>query len=528
MSCRKNCFSPLIILYFSFGLVLAFATGGIADVKLPAVISDNMVLQQGEKIPIWGWAKAGEVVAVRFASQVKYAKADISGKWAVRLDELKATAGQGGMVMTIGGQNTIEIKNVLVGEVWFCSGQSNMFMTMGKTEFCQYGGVINAEQEIASAKYPAIRFFTVGQKVADEPQTDCNGVWVQCSPETVRGFSAVAYFFGRGLHKEMNVPIGLIHSSWGGTAAEAWTSKKALKSDPAFESIFTSYAKDLAKYPDAKKEYDQKMKEWAAAAEKAKAEGNEPAEKPGVPRGVGHKNAPSGLYNGMVSPIIPYGIRGVIWYQGEQNRNRAQQYRRLFPALIKDWRTDWKEGDFPFYYVQIAPYKYKEKTPVAAELREAQLKSMSIKNVGMAVTIDIGDPNVHPRNKQEVGRRLALWALAKTYGRKVEYCGPIYKSMKTKGNKIALYFDYVDGGLVSRDGEGLKGFTIAGADRKFFAADAKIDGDSVVVWNRNVAEPIAVRYGWANYPECNLYNRGGLPASPFRTEDWPRSEVDEE
>jgi sialate O-acetylesterase len=217
----------------------------------------------------------------------------------------------------------------------------------------------------------------------------------------------------------------------------------------------------------------------------------------------------------------------VIWYQGEKNVNRAEQYRRLFPALIKDWRTGWGQGDFPFYYVQIAPLGIKGKTAVAAELREAQLMSMGVKNVGMAVTIDIGEPNIHPRNKQDVGRRLALWALAKTYGKKLEYCGPIYKSMKTKGDKITLCFDYVDGGLVSKDGEKLKGFTIAGADRKFFAANAKIDGDSVVVWSRNVAEPVAVRYGWANNPVCNLYNRGGLPASPFRTDDWPRSEVDE-
>jgi len=502
-------------------LVLVCSAWGFAAVRLPAVISDNMVLQQGVKAPIRGWAKAGEVVAVRFAGQVKYAKADASGKWAVRLDELKATGGQPGMVMTVSGQNTIEIKNVLVGEVWFCSGQSNMYMTMGKTETCRYGGVINAEQEIASANYPNIRFFTVGQRVASEPQADCNGVWVQCSPRTVAGFSAAAYFFGRGLHKELNVPIGLIHSSWGGTTAEAWTSKKVFESEPAFKSIFTSYAEDLAKYPEKKKEYDQKLKKWEEDAAKAKAEGKEPAEKPGEPRGPGHKNTPAGLYNGMVSPVVPYAIRGVIWYQGEANRDRAQEYRRLFPAMIANWRTDWGQGDFPFYYVQIAPYKYKEETAVAAELREAQLMSMSVKNVGMAVTIDIGDPNIHPRNKQDVGRRLSLWALAKTYGRKVEYCGPIYKSMKTEGNKITLYFDYVDGGLVGKGGEKLKGFTVAGRDGKFFAADAEINGDRVVVRSRDVAEPAAVRYGWENYPVCNLFNKEGLPASPFRTDMQP-------
>jgi len=502
-------------------LVLVWSAGVFAAVRLPAVISDNMVLQQGEKAPIWGWAKPGEIVAVRLAGQMKYAKADASCKWRVRLDEMKAVPGQGGMLMTVGGENTIEVKNVLVGEVWFCSGQSNMQMAMSKTDGCPYGGVIDAEKEIAAAKYPNIRFFTVEQKVADKPMTDCNGVWVQCSPETVKGFSAAAYFFGRELHRELNVPIGLIHSSWGSTTAEAWMSEKALKSDPEFESIFTKFTEDLAKYPDAKKLYDENMKEWESPAAKAEAEGKKPPEKPVEPRGAASKNRPSGLYNGMVAPIMPYAIRGVIWYQGEANRKFAKQYRKLFPALIANWRSDWRQGDFPFYYVQIAPFKYNETTPVAAEVREAQLMSMGVKNVGMAVSADIGDANsIHPKNKQEIGRRLSLWAMAKTYGKKVEYCGPIYKSMKTKGDKIVLDFDYADGGLVCK-GEKLKGFTISGKDGKFFDAEAEISGDNVAVWSRSVSGPTAVRYGWENCPVCSLFNKAGLPASPFRTDVQP-------
>lgn len=509
-------------------LTLILAAEAFADVKLPAVISNNMVLQQGIKVPIWGWAKPGEVIMVRFAGQVKYAKADTSGKWSVRFDELKAAKKRAGMLMTISGLNTIEIKNVLVGEVWVCSGQSNMQMTMAKTETCWYGGVMNAEREIAAANYPNIRLFTVEQKTTEQPQSDCKGEWLQCSPQTVSNFGAAAYFFGRQLHNELNVPIGLINTSWGATPIEAWMSREVLKSDANFEPIFKRYADDVAKYPQAEKEYDQKMKEWEEADAKAKTENKPSPEKPPSPHGPGHKSSPAGLYNAMVSPLMPYAIKGVIWYQGEANRSRAYQYRKLFAAMIKNWRDKWGQGDFPFYYVQIAPFKYnKEAELIAAELREAQLMTLSVPNTGMAVTIDIGDANnIHPKNKQEAGRRLALWALAKTYGRKLAYCGPIYKSMKLDGNKIILHFDYAENGLVCKD-EMLKGFTIAGADEKFVPAEAEIVGDTIAVSCKEIANPVAVRYGWANNPLCNLYNKEGLPASPFRTDCRPGVTINE-
>jgi len=505
----------------AFCLTPAFAAGVFADVKLPAVISNNMVLQQGIKVPIWGWAGPGEVILVKFAGQAKYAKADASGKWFVKLDELKVTEKQAGMTMTVSGQNNIEISNVLVGEVWLCSGQSNMQMTMAQTESCKYGGVIGAEQEIASANYPNIRLFTVEQKSAQLPQSDCKGEWLQCSPRTVTGFSAAAYFFGRQLYNKLNVPIGLINTSWGATPVEAWMSRQTLKSDADFEPIFKRYADEVAKYPQAKKEYDQKIKEWEESVAEAKT-GNKPLpEEPPSPHGPGHKSSPVGLYNAMVWPLMPYAIKGVIWYQGEANRSRAYQYRKLFAAMIKSWRDKWGQGDFPFYYVQIAPFMYKEAEPVAAELREAQLMTLSVPNTGMAVTADIGDANsIHPKNKQEVGRRLALWALAKTYGKKPVYCGPIYNSMKIDGSRIILSFNYAEGGLVSKSVP-LKGFTIAAADGKFVPADAEIIGETVAVSSKEIANPAAVRYGWENNPVCSLYNKEGLPASPFRTDRWP-------
>jgi sialate O-acetylesterase len=432
------------------------------------------------------------------------------------------------MPMTISGLNTIEIKNVLVGEVWLCSGQSNMQMTMAKTESCKYGGVMNSEQEIAAANYPNIRLFTVEQKTTEQPQSDCKGQWQQCSPQTVTEFSATAYFFGRQLHNELNVPIGLINTSWGATPIEAWMSREVLKSGADFEPIFKRYADAAAKYPQAKKEYDQKIKEWEEAVAKTKIENKALPEKPLPPVGPGHKSSPAGLYNAMVSPLIPYAIKGVIWYQGEANRSRAYQYRKLFTVMIKSWRDKWGQGDFPFYYVQIAPYKYlKEAATVAAELREAQLMTLSIPNTGMVVTTDIGDANdIHPKNKQEAGRRLALWALAKTYGKNKAYCGPIYKSMKLDDNKIILQFDYAENGLVFK-GSTLKGFTIAAADKKFVSAEAEIAGNTISVSSKEIANPVAVRYGWENNPVCNLYNKEGLPASPFRTDRWSGVTINE-
>jgi len=445
--------------------------------------------------------------------------ADKDGKWSFKINP--PTAG-GPYEMTLTGKNTINIKNILVGEVWVCSGQSNMQMTVQSSA--------NSAQEIADAGYPKIRLFYVTRKVAETPQSDCEGSWVECSPETVPGFSAVAYFFGRELHKQLNVPVGLIHTSWGGTPAEAWTRREALEANPDCAPILKRYDDAVAKYPEALKEYEQKLAEWKQAAEKAKVDGKRPPRRPRPPFGPGSSHSPAGLYNAMIAPLIPYGIQGAIWYQGESNASRAYQYRTLFPDMIKNWRNDWGRGKFPFLFVQLANFKQTKPEPdesAWAELREAQSMTLELPKTGMAVIIDIGDAdNIHPKNKQDVGKRLALWALADTYDLKLVYSGPIYKSMKVDGGSIILSFDHVGGGLVAKDDEQLKGFSIAGADKKFVWADAKIDGNTVVVSSDKVSEPAAVRYAWADNPVCNFYNKEDLPASPFRTDKWPGVTVD--
>ena len=521
MSYKRIGFGKRVVLILSLLLSLVNVGAVFADVKLPAVISDNMVLQQGMEVPIWGWAEPGEHINVTFS---KHGMgwgiiADKEGKWRFTIPEPK----QGGPYELIfKGKNTITIKNIVVGEVWVCSGQSNMQMSVRSSA--------NAEQEIAAADYPNIRLFTVERKVAEQPQSDCVGRWMLCSPQTVPGFSAAAYYFGRKLHKGLNVPVGLIHTSWGGTPAEAWTRREVLEKEADAAPILKRYDDAVAKYPQAMEEHKQKLIEWKKAAEKAKAEGKEPPRKPRAPIRPVNSHSPAGLYNAMIAPLIPYGIGGAIWYQGESNAGRAYQYRKLFPAMIQNWRNDWGQGDFPFVFVQLANFMAVNPEPVEsawAELREAQLMTLALANTGMAVIIDIGEANnIHPKNKQDVGKRLALWALANSYGKKLEYCGPIYKLMRVEGNKIILHFDHVGGGLAAGGGEPLKGFAIAGADRKFVWADAKIDGDVVVVSSDKVSKPVAVRYAWANNPVCNLYNKESLPASPFRTDDWPGITVD--
>jgi sialate O-acetylesterase len=455
------------------GAVLLAATAGLADVKLPAVISDHMVLQQGMKVPIWGWAETGERVRVTLANQDVEAVADIAGRWQVNLKPLEAG---GPLRMTVTGDNILVVEDILVGEVWVASGQSNMQMNVG--------GCINAAKEIEAANYPKIRLFTVPNVTALAPQRDIRGSWSACTPRTVAGFSAVAYFFGRDIHKDLDVPVGLIHTSWGGTVCEAWMSQKALQADPDFKPILDRMEK----------------------------------------MGGGDPNRPTALYNAMIHPLIPFAMRGIIWYQGESNARRAQQYRKLFPALIADWRKDWGEGDFPFLFVQLANFMAAKPEPTEsawAELRQAQSMTLSVPKTAQAVTIDIGDAkDIHPKNKQDVGRRLALAAEAVAYGKKVVHSGPVYDSMKIDGSKAVLKFTHCGGGLAAK-GDKLTGFAIAGEDRKFVWADARIDGDSVIVSSEKVPAPVAVRYAWADNPQCNLYNKEGLPASPFRTDDWP-------
>lgn len=483
------------------------------DVKLPAIFGDNMVLQRAHAIPIWGSADPGESVTVTLGEQSQETQADRNGQWKVSLDPV----GEAGAIeLEIAASNTIHLKNVLVGDVWVCSGQSNMSFSVSRGN--------DAAAEIAAANFPTIRLFQVPTTVAGEPRHDTKGQWVECSPKTVGRFSAVGYFFGRDLQKMTGRPVGLIQSAVGGTPAEAWTSDSKLKSDPDFQPILDRWADILANPEKHQQQYERQLASWKERAEKAKAAGRRVPNRPRPPLGPNHRHRASGLFNGMISPLIPYAISGVIWYQGEGNAPRAYQYRELFPAMIRDWRERWGQGDFTFLFVQLANFRKKTDQPVEsdwAELREAQTMTLALPKTGMAVTIDIGEANdIHPKNKQDVGHRLALAADAVTYGNKRVYSGPTLRSITIENDRIRIHFQHVGGGLKVH-GDKLTGFAIAGDDRKFDWADAHIDGDTVVVHSKNVTNPIAVRYGWANNPDCNLYNAEGLPASPFRTDLWP-------
>ena len=493
-------------------LLALSVSGAGALIKLPAVIGDNMVLQQGRPMPVWGWADPGERITVEFNGQRIANVADSDGTWKVMLEAAKAG---GPFKMSLSGntENQIILNNILVGEVWVCSGQSNMQMTVSSSN--------NADREIANANYPRIRLFSVKRTVAHEPQEDCEGEWVECTPQSIPGFSASAYFFGRLIHADLNVPVGLIHTSWGGTPAESWTTLGTLKEIPELRSIIERYGEALLGFPMAQREFERRLAEW----QKARNEGRTDLQRPYEPMGPYHPNRPAGLYNGMIAPLLPFAIRGAIWYQGESNAGRAYQYRTLFRAMIQDWREAWGQGDFPFLFVQLANYMQVKDEPADdswAELREAQTMTLSLPKTGMAVIIDIGEANdIHPKNKQDVGRRLALAAEGIAYNKDIVYSGPLYEGMCIEGDKARISFRHSGSGLITRNMEPIKGFAIAGADRKFHWADAKIEGGEAVVWSTKVPHPVAVRYAWAINPVCNLYNKEGLPASPFRTDDWP-------
>lgn len=648
------------------------------NLTLPSIFNDDMVLQRNSEVAFWGHGTQGIKVEVKAEwGQKNSTLVNNEGQWKLKLKTPKA--GGPYKIDIITDNETISYENVLIGEVWICSGQSNMEMPVkgwppGDT-------IRNSEQEIKNADYPQIRLFTVERAVAHKPRFDCNGIWSECSPETVGDFSATAYFFGRRLHKKLDIPIGLIHSSWGGTPAESWTPAEELKTmedfRPTIEKLkdaktqltkLNNWLEDLNQidmsriqgedkwqgldFNDSqlsKANYDDgnwQIMELPAAWEKTELGQFDGAawfrkkvdiqaadrdyvlelgpiddmdvtyfngkkiggvEKTGywqknrvyeIPKnlvvpgqntiavrvidnqggggiygqseqmkiypknnseqsislatkwkympvaeykngifyiyGQGKKsytNRPNPdvtlnaytatcLYNAMIYPIIPFSIRGAIWYQGESNVGRAAQYKKLFPLMIKAWRKHWDQGDFPFYYVQIAPYNYEEGSK-SQRLREAQLKTLSLKNTGMVVTTDISTPKtIHPGNKQDVGARLAKWALAKDYGfSNIVYSGPLYKSMKIEDNKIRIFFNHDNGGLI-RYGKELTSFTIADANHEFVPAQASIDGNSVLVWSEKIDKPVAVRFGWSEKPEPNLFNKAGLPASPFRTDNW--------
>ena len=495
------------------------ATIARADVRLPAIFSDHMVLQRDAIVPVWGWAEPGEKVTVSIAGQTKAATTDASGKWSVKLD--KVSTGEA-LTLVVTGKNTNTVNDVLVGEVWLGSGQSNMQMWMKS--------VRDLEQEKAAAKFPQLRMFTVKRHETVTPQQDCEGEWVLCSPETVETFSATAYFFGRELHQKLGVPVGLIAASVGATPIETWTSLEKQEERKELAPVFQQWAEKLRTPYDAVKaqeQYEKQYGAWKTNSAKRVAEGK-PAgyapQKPVPPRE--DKNYPANLFNGMIAPIIPYAIRGGIWYQGENSGREgfAQLYEFQLPLLIADWRERWGQGAFPFAWVQLANYRSYTNTPSPvsywAMVRDGMLKSLAVTNTGMAVAIDIGEAdNIHPKNKQEVGRRLGLWARAQVYGEKISFSGPLPAGHKISGNEIILSFKHTEGGLMAKDGE-LRGFVIAGANKEWHWAKARIFGKQVIVSSDEVKQPVAVRYAWADNPNCNLYNGAGLPTSPFRTDAW--------
>jgi len=644
-------------------LIIAGSLAG-ADVKLPAIFSDYMVLQQKSNVAVWGQADAGEKVEIlgSWMKSAVSAKAGKNGTWQVKI---KTPEAGGPYTLTVKGKNIITLQNILIGEVWVCSGQSNMEWSLQSAD--------NAKEEIKAADFPKIRLFTVTKKISLQPQSDCKGQWKICSPDTAGPFSAVGYFFGRQIHQKLNVPIGLINTSWGGTPAQAWTSGKTIKSFPAYKTMLEEIEKAKLVPDEVQAKNEQLQNEKAMADWEAKIAAIDPGTQqnwqdpktdisdwkemeqprewagteleningivwfrritnlppswaradmelhlgpiddidtvwvngakiasttdrvlprryiipssalhpgpnmiavrivdtgsqggfrgdeaqmrigpvgadiktcatlaktwkykasltdkslPAAPKkytGRFNQSSPTTLFNGMISPLVGFGIAGAIWYQGESNRERPAEYAALFPAMIADWRTHWNVGDFPFYWVQIAPFSY-ENSQIggSAYLREAQMKTLkSVKNGGMAVTMDIGtEKDIHPKNKLDVGKRLALWALAKTYGQKdIAYSGPVYKKMAVEGQKARLYFDYTYGGLLAREGH-LSDFVIAGEDRKFVPAQAVIDGDTIVVSSDQVQKPVAVRYAWSNWVKGTLFNKEELPASSFRTDNW--------
>jgi len=523
-----KCKPPVLLLLAA----LSFSSSAWAEVKPNPLFTDGAVLEQGIDVPVWGTAKDGEKVTVTFDGQNASTVAK-DGKWMVRLNPHKAG---GPFTLTIAGENTVTVNNVLVGEVWVCSGQSNMAFS--------FSGTDTAATETPKADYPKLRMFTVSRKTALEPMAEAVGSWAECTPASVAGFSAVGYFFGRDIHKATGLPVGMIHTSWGGTPAQAWTSLTGLEKEPelsgyvtAIKALAAAYPEAKARYPKAMEDYNAKLKQWneecgnaynealkawTVENKKAAAEGKPeipkpqpatPKPNPPAPPEGGPKN-PTVLYNAMVAPLLPYAIKGAIWYQGESNAGNSKEYQTLFPRMIADWREKWGQGEFPFLFVQIAPYNGQP-----PEIREAQLLTLKkVPNTGMAVTTDVGNAtDIHPKQKEPVGVRLALAARALAYGEKIECSGPIFEGLKIEGAQALVSFKHIGGGLVARGGE-LKGFTIAGADKKFVPAKAEIKAGTVVVSSPDVAAPVAVRYGWANVPEVNLFNKEGLPASPFRTD----------
>jgi len=548
-----------------FLLLATFASPVHAEIKLNGLFADGLVLQCEMPAPIWGTADPGEPVTVEFAGQKKSVVAGAAGRWQVKLDALPASAEPRELMVT-GKNSSVKVSDVLVGEVWLASGQSNMGSPVSSLH--------DADAVLAQAGDPQLRFFTVTKRTAAAPQGDAVGKWEAATPLTAKGFSAVAYFFAREIRRDRKCPVAVVHGSWGGTDIETWISLDGLKQNPPLQKTLGRWNQAVADHqkvqaqPNLVPGYENDLKQWQkevapaydAATKKYnadKAAGKAVGPKPqparpeptnpdpmAVPGPSRRPSTPTVNFNGMIAPLAPFAMRGAIWYQGENNGSRGLEYRDLFPRLIEDWRNHWEkaggaaDADFPFLFVQL-PANGADATPVAESgwpwLREAQLLTLKVSRTGMAITIDVGDPNnVHPADKLDVGLRLALVAKKTVYGENAVASGPLFQDFKVEGGKIRLHFTETGSGLTSGvqpwcapgvqpfPKDRLIGFFVAGADKKWVVADASIDGDSVVVSSAQVPQPVAVRYGWANSPRCNLYNQEGLPASPFRTDDWPK------
>ena len=497
------------VIYSAVLATFVLVVAARADVKLASPFTDHMVLQRDLPVPIWGWADPGEPVTVSIAGQKQTATAGADRKWTAMLTDLRTSSDP--LELTVAGKNTIVLKDILVGEVWLCSGQSNMDFTVAKTTKYYFAGVNNEAEEVAAAKYPRLRMFSGEWQRAAEPQAEIPGVWKVCTPETVREFSAIGYFFGRDLLHELNVPIGIVTLTYGASTAQAWIRREAIAADPRLKPALEAFDNQLKAFVPMTAD---EQKAWQAAAEQAKTAGQRAPRRPRADPSQDQHN-PTVMFNGMIAPFVGFAIRGVLWYQGESITGAKELFPVWNETLIKDWRSLW-DRELPFYFCQLAALDNNSNNP---GVRELQAQTLKLPRTAMAVTIDIGDPkNVHPKNKQDVGDRLARIALANNYARHVEFSGPIYESMTAEDGALRLQFSHVGDGLVAKNGP-LVTFEVAGSDGKYEAAEAEIDGDSVIVTSTAVPRPVAARYAWSNYPEgCNLYNSDGLPAAPFRTD----------
>ncbi len=503
-------------------LAVAFAPylpSAFAELKLPAIFGDHMVLQQKQTNPVWGWDTPGTKVTVTFSGQTKSAEAGADGAWRVKLDPVDANAMP--QVIAIAGTTKRDLQDVLVGEVWMCSGQSNMGF--------QLQSDWNGDLEAAASDLPNLRLIKVPNVGTQELQSDFKGEWKASNADSAKGFSAVGFLYGRTLHNILHVPVGLIDNAWGGSAAEAWVRRSSLEKDARFKTLMEGTVKREADLTSeqAKANFEKATAKWKEDVEKAKAEQKPAPRAPQSPDGWLHGNArPGNIFNGVMAPTLGYGIKGVIWYQGESNAGRAWEYAQLFPYMIEQWRAEWKQGDFPFYWVQLADFMAEKTEPgdsTWAELRESQTRTMKLANTGQCVIIDLGEgKDIHPKNKHDVAARLVRWALVKDYGMKFAYRSPEFTKLEINGSKATVTLDlFGSSALRPFDVTEAIGFAVCGEDKVWHWAKGKlVAGNKVEVSSDKVAAPIAVRYAWSDNPVANLFSNEGLPVTPFRTDDF--------